>query len=146
MENASPSPAPKTVRLPTPAERQGLASWLVLLGYDPEDAALTAESAFAAVHDDYATGCPGYVGKVMSVVWDGGPSAYDVFTWEDGAMVHVEKDHPTASTAARLLAALDALVGTLDVEEVAEHDLDGHDPETCALCEARAAVADAKGG
>lgn len=38
------------------------------------------------MYDDYCTGGPGYAGKLLSVVWDGGPSFFDVFTWQGGQM------------------------------------------------------------
>jgi hypothetical protein len=50
------------------------------------------KNAYIAVFDDYTTGGPGYAGKVMTVVWDGSPSQYDVYTWENGDLAQVEKE------------------------------------------------------
>jgi hypothetical protein len=81
------SPAPNPVRPPTSDERRQLADWLLGTGaYGPQDARMTADAAYVAVFESYVTGGPGYAGKVMSVVWDGAPSTFDVFTWQDGKM------------------------------------------------------------
>ena len=53
---------------------------------------MTAKNAYIAVFDDYQTGCPGYCGKLMSVVWDGSPSTYDVFIWPNGNLQQVDRD------------------------------------------------------
>ena len=50
------------------------------------------DNAYIAVFDRYCTGCPGYCGKVMSVIWDGSPSTFDVYTWRDGELHHVKRD------------------------------------------------------
>ena len=90
MANAITSQAPRN---PNSDELKQLANWLQSLGaYDEEGATMTAENAYAAVYDTYCTGCPGYVGKLMSVVWDGSPSTYDVFIWTDGKMIQVKRD------------------------------------------------------
>lgn len=51
-----------------------------------------AASASVAVFDHYITDSPGYAGKLMMVVWPGGPDMCDVYIWRDGKMVLVEKD------------------------------------------------------
>jgi hypothetical protein len=60
--------------------------------YDREDAEMTACNAYIAVFDQYQTGCPGYCRKVMTVVWDGSPSTFNVFFWENGKMEEVENE------------------------------------------------------
>ena len=90
-DNASTAPAtalPQNVpRRPNETELDQLARALTELGsYDPADAYWVARSAYVAVYDDYCTACPGYCGKLMSVVWDGGPSFFDVYTWQDGKL------------------------------------------------------------
>jgi len=85
--------APNTPRSPNPDELRQLADWLCGQGHDREDTPGVASSAFVAVYDRYSTGGPGYVGKLMSVVWDGAPSLFDVFTWEDGTMVRSARDY-----------------------------------------------------
>ncbi len=51
--------------------------------------------------------------------------------------------------ADELLDALRMFVGTLSDEDLEEHDdigAQGHDPDTCALCSARLAIANATEG
>jgi len=43
-------------------------------------------------YNHYLTDCPGYAGKVMSVVWSGSPSRFDLFTWDQGTMVREDRD------------------------------------------------------
>ncbi len=42
------------------------------------------------------TGCPGYVGRVMCVVWDGGPDTTEVFTWNMVSGVMEREEMTTA--------------------------------------------------
>jgi hypothetical protein len=81
---ATTTQAPRT---PNAEELQQLAGWLAGQGYDLDDATGIASAAYVAVYDYYMTGGPGYVGKLMSVVWDGSPSTFDVFTWQGGEMI-----------------------------------------------------------
>ena len=90
MEHITTSQTP---RVANAEEITQLAAWLHEQGYDLEDAVLTARDAYVAVYDNYVTGCPGYCGKLMSVVWDGSPDCFDVFTWDDGKMVHEDRDY-----------------------------------------------------
>ena len=88
--------------MPNHEERQQLIAWNCSLGVERDTAEGLFECAFIAVFDNYQTECPGYVGKMMSVVWGGAPSIYDVFTWEDGTLRHEgcerciteDRDHP----------------------------------------------------
>lgn len=50
------------------------------------------ESASIAVFDDYVTSSPGYTGKIMIVVYDGGPGLYKAFIWRDEKIVPVDQD------------------------------------------------------
>ena len=50
------------------------------------------ENAAIAVFDDYITDCPGYVGKVIMVVWPGAPEMYEVFIVENEEFVHLDQD------------------------------------------------------
>jgi hypothetical protein len=87
VTHATSPGVPNPVRPPNADERKQLADWLLSTGaYDPEDARLIVEAAYVAVFDSYCTGGPGYVGKVISVVWDGAPSMFDVFVWQNGTM------------------------------------------------------------
>ncbi|OYW19475.1 MAG: hypothetical protein B7Z55_08760 [Planctomycetales bacterium 12-60-4] len=67
--------------------------WLSDQGHDPDDALLTALTAYVAVYDECFSGGPGFVGKLMSVVWDGSLSVFDVFTWENGEMTCVDREN-----------------------------------------------------
>jgi hypothetical protein len=95
MENVNEtSPAATQPRSPNDEELQLLAGWLLGQGFiDQEDAIGTARSAYVAVYDAYCTGCPGYAGKLMSVVWDGAPSFFDVFIWNNGKMERSGRDY-----------------------------------------------------
>jgi hypothetical protein len=63
-----------------------LSAWLLSKGYEQDDAQSIAHNAYVSVFDNYVTGGPGYVGKVMSVIWDGSPTTFNVFTWPRGKM------------------------------------------------------------
>ncbi len=89
MDNTTTSQAPRSANV---GEIKQLAGWLHGQGYDQDDAILTARTAYIAVYDNYVTGCPGYCGKLMSVVWDGSPDCFDVFTWHGRKMIHEDRD------------------------------------------------------
>ncbi len=74
-------------RAPNAEELRQLTGWLASEGYIDE----TVNCAYVAVHEHYVSGCPGYAGKVMSVVWDVSPSFFDVFIWEKGRIAPVER-------------------------------------------------------
>ena len=84
--------AGKQVRPPNADEQSQLADWLCEQGQDLETAEAFVETASVAVHDDYCTDCPGYSGKVMSVVWSGSHTFFDVFTWEAGKLIREGRD------------------------------------------------------
>lgn len=89
MQTAPTSPAnSQAPRLPTPQEIRELKNHFCRRGGD----ALTVDCAYIAVFDHYVTGSPGYVGKLLSVVWDGSPSFYDVYIWVNGKIEDVEKE------------------------------------------------------
>src|SRR5947209_1557583 len=77
------SPVP---RQPDQNELQQLTEYLQSLGGDDETNTDWATSAYVAVYDNYITDGPGYCGKIMSVIWTGSPSFFDVFTWENGEL------------------------------------------------------------
>lgn len=85
MATYETSPAQQP-RGPNATERAELAAWLAGTGHESDVAKGCAETASIAVFDDYCTDCPGYCGKVMSVVWSGSPSFFDVFTWKAGKL------------------------------------------------------------
>lgn len=82
------SRAEHTPRSPNADELRLLGDWLIDQGCDEFSAQELPACGYIAVFDHYVTGSPGYVGKVLSVIWDGSPSTYDVFVWKDGKMEH----------------------------------------------------------
>lgn len=93
MANANETSPAQRPRGPTATELAELAAWLQDAGHEADIATSLAETAYAAVFDDYCTDCPGYRGKVMSVVWSGSPTFFDVFTWKDGKLERNGRDH-----------------------------------------------------
>jgi hypothetical protein len=79
-------------RLPLASELDDLATELCSQGLDQETADEWTHCAFVAVHDHYIPGSPGYVGKLMTVVWEGGPDFFDVYIWVDGKMHRCERN------------------------------------------------------
>ena len=79
-------------RSPNTEELRQLIDCLRAQGHDPDTAAELVRCASLAVFDDYVSGSPGYAGKVMCVVWDGGPSFFDVFIWEKGKLLRSDRD------------------------------------------------------
>lgn len=75
-------------RTPTPAERNELRDYISATGSDPT----LVDSVFIAVFDHFVTGSPGYAGKIMTVIWDGSPSTYDVYVWTNGNIDYVAKE------------------------------------------------------
>ena len=74
-------------RKPTEDEKDQLIQYLWLKNYtDPTDEDKKqeqdfVESAAIAVFDQYITDSPGYSGKIMIVVWAGGPGLTQTFIW-----------------------------------------------------------------
>lgn len=70
-------------RKPTEAEKKELQRYLEEVdNYEAKATQDIIEGAYIAVFDDYSTGSPGYFGKVMIVVYDGGPSQTETYIWE----------------------------------------------------------------
>ncbi len=61
---------------------------------DLENSIDLIKSAYISVFDNYTTDCPGYRGKVFSVIYSGGPEFYDVFIQdkENGGLTLVKKE------------------------------------------------------
>ena len=75
----------------TTAEKQELINLMISkFGFEFESFSEIVENSAIAVFDSYTTGCPGYQGKVMMVVWEAGPSIFDVYTWQNG-MISLEE-------------------------------------------------------
>ena len=81
----------RTPRVPTTEEKNEVVEWLLAhddAWHDPErevevreDLEGLIDAAYIAVFDRYSTGGPGYVGKVMVVIWDGGPYQTETYSW-----------------------------------------------------------------
>ena len=78
-------------RPPTPEEQAELLDYVVPPSVpDPSDAvrdilrahvAIAIHNAAIAVFDHYSTDGPGYVGKVLVIVWPGAPEQHELFIW-----------------------------------------------------------------
>lgn len=79
-------------RAPSFQELGDLSAWLATQ-MDGDNARFLLENTYVAVFDDYATDCPGYAGKLMSVVWGGSPTMYDVFTWHGEELVQQSREN-----------------------------------------------------
>ena len=83
MQNPRNLPRP---RKPNREELKQLTEWYLAQGIDQEKGDQQEydwhiASSYIAVFDKYQTYYPGFVGKLMVVVWGIAPSAYQVFTW-----------------------------------------------------------------
>ena len=58
-------------------------------GEDLGEARDTVSGAYIAVFDNYMTDCPGYTGRIMSVIW-GAPDLCEVYLWRNGQLVRVD--------------------------------------------------------
>lgn len=80
-------------RKPTQEEKEQLVEYMWIESYvaptqeEKEQQREFVEGAAIAVFDSYMPDSPGYVGKVMVVIWPGGVSLVEVFIWEDGKIV-----------------------------------------------------------
>ena len=82
-----------TPRKPTPEELRELADYL----RRPDEVAADdipgfIQGACIAVFDDYISDGPGYRGKVMMVMWSGGPGMYEVYSWRAGQIRHERQE------------------------------------------------------
>ena len=72
-------------RKPSSAEKQELIDLYVTeFGQEHDHFTQVVDNSAIAVFDNYSTAMPGYQGKVLSVVWEDGPTIFDVLTWRDG--------------------------------------------------------------
>ena len=72
-------------RKPTEAEKKELVDFLLSNNAADEDMTTIkgyVDDAYIAVFDDYVTGGPGYFGKVMVVVYDGGTTQTETYSWD----------------------------------------------------------------
>lgn len=71
-------------REPTDAELRAIKeTYMEDTGLDEEEAEHISY-AFIAVFDHYITDCPGYAGKLASVVFGGAPEFVETYIWRDG--------------------------------------------------------------
>ena len=72
-------------RKPTQNELEKLKSYLIAAGkIESEYADGLVGAARIAIFNNYTTDCPGYSGKILVVVWSGGPEIIESFIWESG--------------------------------------------------------------
>lgn len=50
------------------------------------------EGVYTAVWEHYITGSPGFAGKVLTLIYDGAPNFYQVFTWDRDAQTWVRQE------------------------------------------------------
>ena len=109
------SAVPNPVRPPNPRELAQLWEWLKRQGHDESyglDESTWFKAFWIAVFDNYITGCTGYCGKVLYLVWDCSPDFCDIFTWHDEELVHVSTlgdcpNEPFSPVTHRNMAATD---------------------------------------
>ena len=73
-------------RKPTKEEKNELIEFLLTSDYandqsERENVEGYVENAAIAVFDDYVTGGPGYSGKVLVIVYDGGTNQTETYSW-----------------------------------------------------------------
>lgn len=74
-------------RKPTVHEKQELAQYLMTdAGYEYDEIIGWIENSAVAVFEDYCTGSPGYVGKILMVVWEAAPTVFNVYVWNNGSI------------------------------------------------------------
>lgn len=74
-------------KIPTEAEKNELVEYLLAHDYENDQHERMnihgyVENAAIAVFDSYITGSPGYSGKLMVVVYDGGPNQTETYIWQ----------------------------------------------------------------
>lgn len=84
-------------RKPTQEENKELIAYLLTHDFandenERENVEGYVENAAIAVFDNYITGSPGYFGKVMVVVYDGGTNQTETYSWLDGKILTRDVD------------------------------------------------------
>jgi len=82
----------ENVRQPSQEELQELAHIVYENVLDEEETWQLIERAYIAVFDNYMSDTPGYCGKVMVVVWPGGPELFEVFVWRDNQLQSIQSE------------------------------------------------------
>jgi len=91
MTTTQQYPAENVPRAPNEIELQQLWLWMKAMHHDDNyclDEQDWFRGFYIAVFDHYCTGCPGYSGKLLYLVWDGTPDCCDVFVWKGSEMIH----------------------------------------------------------
>ena len=57
-----------------------------------EDMRLRIPECYIAVFDQFVSDSPGYVGKLMLVIWSTGPNMYEAYVWRDGQLDRIAQD------------------------------------------------------
>jgi hypothetical protein len=73
-------------RKPTEIEKKEIVAYVLTHDFENdenerENVEGYVENAAIAVFDDYVTGSPGYAGRVMVVVYDGGTQQTETYSW-----------------------------------------------------------------
>ena len=80
-------------RKPTIEEKQKLIDWLIEdQGVEFDNAENWIENAYISVFPNYQTGSPGYVGKIIFLVFDGSPNFFSVFIEVENKLVKIEEE------------------------------------------------------
>lgn len=82
---------PSEVRKPMAEEMRELTDWC-MREYEVTDFRSIPAPEYVAVFPNYMTDCPGYAGKVLVVVWGGGPGFVQSFVWLEGKIQVAENE------------------------------------------------------
>ncbi len=85
-----------TPRQPTPDELRELIEYS-MRNYKETDFRSLPLPQYVAVFDNYMTDSPGYIGKLLVVVWGGGPGFVQSFIWEKGKPMEEVENEFTAT-------------------------------------------------
>lgn len=71
-------------RKPTKDELEKITEWHAdTFNTSYEEAVGTINQCYYIIIDSYATGCPGYAGKLLIEIGSAGPGLYTVYTWNN---------------------------------------------------------------
>lgn len=147
------------IREPNPEERHQLLDFMLEQINAQDDQEMANQqigfinSAVIAVGDHYCSDGPGYIGKVMMVMWGGAPNFYEAFTWDRDGKIRKEtceyglppKEETELREKLKKLAAMAQILVNLitDAHDTHIFDFDNGDehPDDCEYC---AAVATAE--
>lgn len=79
-----PDPEQGDTRHPTDDELEDLIQWYMdTYGQDRSEAVQNINQSYVTVLENYATGCPGYAGRLLIQIAYAGPSMHQVFRWDN---------------------------------------------------------------